>query len=174
MVEALHIERNLRIVGCRACSSAGGICVAALTGVQVHRRPETIRYRLDFLESTLPGNKRVHERVRQGRPVLERTPGAGQPIVANSWVVRAASIPGRLLRIGGLSREQDRGNKNFIACHDTLALSQESSPAVAAENQLRNRSATSTGDFPLLTAMNLAQDFQISRREKARNPSRYL
>jgi hypothetical protein len=42
-----------------------------------------------------------------------------------------------LLRIGGLSREQDRGNKNFIACHDTLALSQESSPAVAAENQRR-------------------------------------
>jgi hypothetical protein len=45
-----------------------------------------------------------------------------------------------LLRIGGLSREQDRGNKNFIACHDTLALSQESSPAVAAENQRRGQS----------------------------------
>ena len=94
MVEAVHIERNLRIVGCRACSSDGGIYVAALTGVQVHRRPETIRYRLDFLESILPGNKRLHERVRQ---VRERPPGAGQPIVADSWVARVASM----LRIGG-------------------------------------------------------------------------
>jgi hypothetical protein len=91
--------------------------VAALTGVQVHRRPETIRYRLDFLESTLPGSKRLHERVRQ---VRERTPGAGQPIVADSWVARVASIPGKLLGIGGRGREQDRGNKNFIACHDTV------------------------------------------------------
>jgi hypothetical protein len=119
--------------------------VAALTGVQVHRRPETIRYRLDFLESILPGSKRLHERLRQFR---ERTPGAGQPIVADSWVARVASIPGRLLRIGGLSREQDRGNKNFIACHDTLALSQESSPAVAAENQRGgNRSAAYISRF---------------------------
>src|ERR1700730_3431675 len=107
MVEALHKERNLRIVGCRACSSDGGIYVAALTGVQVHRRPETIRYRIDFLESTLPGSKRLHERLRQ---IRKRTPGAGQTIVADSWVARAASIPGRLLRSGGLSREQDRGH----------------------------------------------------------------
>jgi hypothetical protein len=113
--------------------------VAALTGVQVHRRPETIRYRIDFLESTLPGNKQLHERVRQFRQGRERTPGAGQPIVADSWVARVTSIPGRL-RTGGLSREQDRGNKNFIACHDTLALSQESSPAVAAEDQRRGQS----------------------------------
>ena len=67
-----------------------GCCVAGLGIVG----PETIRYRLDFLESILPGNKRLHERVRQ---VRERPPGAGQPIVADSWVARVASM----LRIGG-------------------------------------------------------------------------
>jgi hypothetical protein len=49
-------------------------------------------------------------------------PGASQSVVADARVARIpiASIPERLLRVGGRCREQDRGNKNFIACHDTF------------------------------------------------------
>ena len=66
--------------------------------------------------SPLPRKPPVQLQTAAGAAAADwkRIPGASQSVVADARIAR------RLLRIGRGGHEQDRGNKNFIPCHDTF------------------------------------------------------